>query len=94
MKHLLTFLIVCFALSTYTFGQQNKLTMKVTANSAVVSNSTVEVKDQKRILWFVGDCMPMNSGYAYEFGPLYLVAPNGQRSELKAKEVCNGPVFR
>ena len=93
MKKLFAILLVCLVASCTAFAQCKKLTMRVTANSTVVTDGRIELKDQKRLIWIVGDCAPLNAGYAYEFGPLYLVAPNGEKTALKAKEVNNGPVF-
>jgi hypothetical protein len=93
MKQMFALLILCLVACSTAFAQQSKPTLKITANSTIVTNGVIELKDQKRILWFVTDGMPSNSGYAYEFGPLTLVAANGDRVPLKPKEVCNGPLF-
>jgi hypothetical protein len=93
MKQMFVRLILCLALSSGSVAIAQQLSLKVTANSAVVTDGRIELKDQKRIQWFVNDAMPYNAGYAYEFGPVYLVAANGDKVELKAKEVMNGPVF-
>lgn len=93
MKHLFSILLLCLLLGANAVAQTAKPTLKVSANSTEVTNGVVEYKDQKRMLWIVTDGMPANSGYAYEFGPLYLVTPEGQRIVVKAKEVNNGPVF-
>lgn len=93
MKKLSALLILCLVACSLAFAQQSRPTIKITANSAPVTNGIVELKDQQRIMWFVTDGMPANSGYAYEFGPLELIAPNGDRSSIKPAEVRNGPVF-
>lgn len=91
MKKMHLFLILCLVLLSGSYAAA-QVSLRITANSTVVTDGRIELKDQKRIQWFVADGMPYNAGYAYEFGPVYLVAPNGAKTVLKAKEVMNGPV--
>lgn len=94
MKKMFSLLVLCLVVSLGSVVVAQQPSIRLSANSAPVTDGRIELKDQKRLQWFIDDSKPMNAGYAYEFGPVYLVAPNGQKTVLKAKEVMNGPVFR
>lgn len=66
--------------------------LKIMANSADLQGDLV-LKGTQRIVFMVSDGMPAESGYAYEFGPLYLVSPTGDMVELHGKSVENRPIF-
>jgi hypothetical protein len=93
MKQLFALVVICLAFSWGSTAYAQQPGLRVSANSTIVTDGTISLKDQQRIQWFVQDGKPTNAGYAYEFGPVYLVAPNGDKTLLKAKDVVNGPVF-
>ena len=92
MKKMFSLLVLCLVVSLGSAVVAQQPSIRLTANSAPVTDGRIELKDQKRMQWFIEDGKPMNAGYAYEFGPIYMVGPNGQKTALKAKEVMNGPV--
>lgn len=85
----LALIVVVFA-SQSVFGQNVRLDVK--ANSALVKDA-VTLDQTKRMSFLVYDEMPLESGYAYEFGAIELVKPDGSRIILQTARMENGPIL-
>ena len=92
MKRLLSALTLFATIFLFNavFGQKPEL--KVMANSVLVEGE-ITLSQTKRLSFLVYDGMPLESGYAYTFGEIYLVKPSGERIKLQDKVVQNGPIM-
>ena len=83
-------LLFVFFTAQSAFGQD--VSMSVMANSVSVEDA-IQLDQTKRLSFLVYDNMPLESGYAYEFGALELIMPNGNRVEIQSSQVKNGPIM-
>ena len=72
------------------FAEQAR--MEIKANSNVVDGA-VTLNQTKRLSFLVYDGLPLEAGYAYEFGPIDLVKPNGERMVIQTARMQNGPIM-
>jgi hypothetical protein len=93
MKQMFAFLTLCLVLTLGATAYAQQPGIKVTANGTTIENGRLELNTEKRILWVIEDGKPQGVGYAYEIGPLWLVPTNGEKVQLKPKQLLNGPAM-